>query len=375
MQPAINQEAKTKITKARINMIMKQPFFGQLALRLKIVEDSTLNPPTLATDGRTMYYHPKWVLDHDQDVVVSAVAHEVGHVVFDHMSRRNGRTPKRWNYAGDYVINAMLKDCGFTVPSDWLYDPAFANKTTDEVYRILPPDDQGGGGSGSGTGTAPFDMVKDSPLSPQEAQDWEHATVQAADAQAKHQQGNMPGSLKRFIKEVLREKADWRSVMSRFVTEVSREDYSYARLNRRFASLGIYLPGLYSENMGELAAGIDTSGSISREILDAFGGHLSEIKNQMRPTKVTNIYCDARVNRVDEFEQDDEMTFEGCGGGGTDLRKIFDHIKNNGIEPKCLCVLTDGYTPFPNEAPPYPTLWLMTTDVVPPFGEVVRIEL
>ena len=139
----MNQEARTKLVKARIAMIMQQPFFGTLALRLRLVENDKLNPPTLAVDGKTMYYHPQWVLDNDHDVCMSGVAHEVGHCVFQHIGRRNGREPRRWNHAGDYVINAVLKDSGFTVPPTWLHSPTFAGMSTDQVYQALPPDPPG----------------------------------------------------------------------------------------------------------------------------------------------------------------------------------------------------------------------------------------
>lgn len=37
------------------------------------------------------------------------VAHEVLHVVYDHMGRREQRDPKIWNIADDYAVNADPK--------------------------------------------------------------------------------------------------------------------------------------------------------------------------------------------------------------------------------------------------------------------------
>lgn len=363
----MNQEARTKLVKARIAMIMQQPFFGTLALRLRLVENDKLNPPTLAVDGKTMYYHPQWVLDNDHDVCMSGVAHEVGHCVFQHIGRRNGREPRRWNHAGDYVINAVLKDSGFTVPPTWLHSPTFAGMSTDQVYQALPPDPPGDA----------FDGIADAPpadTDPQiNADDWQIAAVQAANVAAAA--GNLPGSLKRFVDEIVNGKVDWRAVLRRFVTDDARDDYSYRRVNRKYAALGIFLPGLYSEAMGAMVSVIDTSGSISDEILAEFGGEISAIHATMQPSSLVNIYCDADVNHVDTFDRYDTPKFEGHGGGGTDFRPPFRWIEEKQIEPKCLIYLTDGYGPFPAEPPPYPVLWVMTTDVQPPWGEVVRIEL
>jgi predicted metal-dependent peptidase len=367
----VNQEARTILTRARISMVIRQPFFGTLALRLKLIEDATLNPPTAAVDGRNLYYHPDWVLNNAQDVVESMVAHEVGHCVFDHISRRNGRDPWRWNQAGDFVINAVLKDAGFTVPDTWLYSQTFAGLSTDEVYQALPPASPGKGGGGAGS---PFDTVIEGNSGNQQevSDDWQIAAVQAA--AAAQAAGKLPGSLKRFIDEITTTKADWRAVLWRFVTEIAREDYSYARVNRKFASLGIFLPGLYSQSMGLFVDAIDTSGSITNEILKKFGSEISAIKDAVRPERIVNIYCDAAVNHVDEFEQNDELTFAPHGGGGTDFRPPFAYIEEHALEPKCMVYLTDGYGPFPDAPPRYPVLWLMTTDVQPPWGEVVRIE-
>lgn len=366
----MNDEAKLKLTRARIAMIMKQPFFGTLALRLKLVENDKLNPPTASTDGKHLYYHPGWVNDNDFEVVQSMIAHEIGHCIFQHIGRRGGREPKRWNYAGDYVINAVLKDSDFVVPPDWLHSTAYAGMSTDQVYQALPPFPPGGGCDA-------FDAIGETlpdDVDPQiNADDWDIAAVQAATAAAA--QGKLPGSLKRFVDEIVNGKVDWRAVLRRFMTDSAREDYSYARTNRKFASLGIFLPGLYSEAMGEICAVIDTSGSINAEILKEFSGEISDIRAQARPSMTRVIYCDACVNHIDEFDQHDDFRLEGHGGGGTDFRPPFTWLEEHGVEPRVLVYLTDGYGPFPSHPPEYPVLWLMTTDVVPPWGEVVRIEV
>lgn len=367
----IDEAAKIKLTRARIALIMKQPFFGTLALRLKLIEDSTLNPPTAAVDGKHIYYHPKWVNDNDQDIVESMVGHEVGHCVFDHMNRREGRAPKKWNMANDYVVNDMLQESGFKLGPDWLYNPAFKGMSSDEIYKLLPdmPDDGKGGSSGGFDGH----IAGDRGTADQMADDWKVAAVQAATMAAA--QGKLPANMKRFIDEIVHGKTDWRAVLRRFVTERAQEDYSYQRVNRKFASLGIFLPGLYSEAMGEMVAVIDTSGSITQDILREFGGEIKAIKDAMRPSMLRVMYCDADVNHVDEFEQYDDTTFEPHGGGGTDFRPPFAWLRERNLEPKVFVYLTDGYGSFPSEPPPYPVLWLMTTDVQPPWGEVVRIEI
>lgn len=363
----------TKITKARIGLIKRQPFFGTLALRLRVEEDPTLNPPTMATDGRRMMFHPQFLADSDQQKVEFVVAHEVGHCALNHVTRRGSRSPKRWNYAIDFAVNEMLADCGFAVPSDALYNPAFKGMTAEQIYNLLPPEDENGNQGGGGPGQAPVDQHLDAKDDPNLAAELEVATIQAA--QAQRGRGDMPGSLKRFLPDLAEAKVDWRAVLRHFATDSARDDFSWARPNKTYLSLGFILPGMHSEAVRDITTCIDTSGSISDDILAAFGGEIADIRAGCDLKLLRVMYCDAAVNHVDEFEQHDHLEISPHGGGGTDFRPPFKHLAEQDVTPTAFVYLTDGYGPFPEAPPPYPVLWVMTTNVVPPWGEHVRIEL
>jgi predicted metal-dependent peptidase len=370
----INQEVAHQLTKARTQLVLDHPFWGLMALRLLLVETSTI--PTAAVDGKRMLYNPTFIAKLDAPKIKTLVAHEVGHCMWDHIGRRGDRNPKKWNMAGDYVINAMLVDSGFEPIGDWLYNKAYDGMSADHIYSLIPDDDAGGpaeGGDYGGPGQ-PLDNIMDGDPNEVEssAMDWKIATIQAANA-AK-QMGKLPAAMERFIDELTTVKIDWRAVLRRFVTERSKDDYSWSRPNRRFLSSGIYLPSLYSESMGEIAVVIDTSGSIDQVTLNAFGAEIKAIVQSARPIKTHVIYCDREVNHIDEFSPNDDLQFKMHGGGGTDFRPPFAYVDAHGIKPVCLVYLTDGYGPFPDSAD-YPVLWVCTTDVVAPFGETVPIEL
>lgn len=361
----MNITVAQQLTRARTALVIDQPFFGMLALRLMLVEDVATK--TLSVDGKQIKYNPEFVADLSPNLTKSALGHEVMHCVFDHIGRRGGRSHRKWNQAGDYIINASLKDAGFEIGEDWLHNSAFAGMSSDEVYNLLPePDDQ--------DGNDPLDDCQDGNTESTEidATDWKIATIQAA-ASAKAM-GKLPGSLARFVDELTAPKVDWREMLRRFVTETSKDDYSWSRPNRRFMAQGFYLPTLYSESMGEIVVAIDTSGSIDQTTLTAFGSEIKAIVQSVRPSKTAVIYCDAAVNHVDEFGPNDELHFDMHGGGGTDFRPPFKLVEEKGIRPVCFVYLTDGYGPFP-DAPEYPVLWCCTTDVVAPCGETIAIEL
>lgn len=363
----MNHDVAQQLTRARTALVLDQPFFGMLALRLKLVEDN--KHKTLAVDGKHIFYNAEFVKSLSASLTKSALAHEVGHCVFDHMGRRGARNPRKWNSAGDYVINDTIKDAGFELGSSWLHNPAYAGMSADHIYSLLPDGDDGNGGPGD-----PLDEMIDAPGGDTEcdATDWKIATIQAA-ASAKAM-GKLPGSLARFVEEMTAVKVDWRERLRRFITETSRDDYSWLRPNRFFLNQGMFLPSLHSETMGEIVVAIDTSGSIDQPTLNAFGSEIKAIVSNARPKKTTVIYCDAAVNHVDTFEPNDEMHFDMHGGGGTDFRPPFEHVREAGITPVCLVYLTDGYGTFPATAE-FPTLWCCTTDVVAPFGETVPIEV
>ena len=140
----INAQAAHKLTVARSQLILSQPFFGMLALRLRLVERADIK--TLAVDGKNVFYNPDFVLSLTDTLCRSAMAHEVMHCVLEHIGRRSAREPRRWNFAIDYAANLVLKDSGFQIDSTWLLDEKYRGMTAEQIYPMLP--EQLGGGSG-----------------------------------------------------------------------------------------------------------------------------------------------------------------------------------------------------------------------------------
>ena len=102
------KEAHTTLVKARMSLLFKHPFFGQLALRLTLVPSDRSWCPTAATDGRKFYFNPAFIAQLDIKENVFLVAHELGHCIYEHFMRRSDRQPQLWNIAGDYIINNTL---------------------------------------------------------------------------------------------------------------------------------------------------------------------------------------------------------------------------------------------------------------------------
>jgi predicted metal-dependent peptidase len=150
--------------------------------------------------------------------------------------------------------------------------------------------------------------------------------------------------------------------------------YSWMRPKRRHVWSGLYLPGITSEGVGEIAIGVDCSGSVSSRQLGLFEAEIRSILAGQRPRLVHVLYFDAAVQRVETYQAGQPVSLSPVGGGGTDFRPCFEWLQERGIAPQTLVFLTDLRGRFPNEAPPYPVIWASTEARRTPFGQVVPLE-
>lgn len=372
----------SELQAAKVELAFEQPFFASLLMKRPIKEDRSI--PTMGVDRRgQIFYNPEWIAKLSRPHLKFVLCHEVMHVVCMHLTRRGNRDSERWNVAGDYFINSFLSTSGLgTVPEGGLFKEGSETKTTEEIYDGLgQQDDQqsGSGGIGQGDELGGDLLERGEPLTQAEAAEEElRVRLDIADAARNaRERGRASGSLLRLIDEVLNTKLRWYEILDRYFSGFTEENQSWKRPNRRFSASDIYLPvNDHEPSMGTVVIGIDTSGSIGDKELSYFGGHLNAILEQCHPEKVYVVYCDDTVSHVDEFTQEAfPVKLEPHGGGGTDMREIVAWIEEQNIEPDVCCILTDGYTPFP-ESSPCPLVWAITTDEGnPPCGDVVRIDM
>ena len=361
-----------KITKARANLVMAHPFFGALALRLKMSEDPSIK--TAGCNGKIIRYNPKFVEKLSLSKIQGLIAHEIMHVAFLHHTRRGSRDKKKWNLACDYAINSILQNAGFDLPKGACINPAYNNMSAEQIYELLPdiPDNDNDNDNDPGGDGA----VEDSPNDAnQEEAEWKVAVAQAI--YTAKQIGALPAGLEKMVEEIFEPVLPWRSILRRFMTEKCNDDFSWKRGNRRFIAQGLYLPSRLSDDaMGEIVVVIDTSGSVSNKELAEFGNEIKSIISEIRPGKTIVMYCDAAVAHVDEFSPDDDVRFTPHGGGGTDFRPPFRWLEERQIVPRALVYLTDGYGPFPEEEPNFPVMWVINNHTVtPPHGEHLVLEV
>lgn len=392
--------AREAVLKARTALVLDQPFFGALALRLKIVADPSCD--TLWTDGVSLGYKPRYVESITHAELKGWVAHEVLHCTNGHVWRKGARNHDKWNAAADYAINPIILGAGMVLVPDALDGTPYQGMSAEEIYARLPDGQNGGdtgeqGGSGGGyqdsdTGQNQGgndkdsgDEKKDKPVWGGEVRDapnadttdelaaqWHQATLQAA--QAAKAMGQLPAGLERLIEEIKHPPQDWRAILRRFVQSSMADDYSWKMPNTRFLFAGLYMPALKSESLPPIVVAVDTSGSIDEATLSAFAAEINAIAEEAQPEAVHVVYCDAGINGERRFERDDLITLESMGGGGTDFRPVFEWVEQEGIIPACLIYLTDLEGTFPEMPPDYPVLWGATSRWEAPWGETVRVN-
>lgn len=424
---------RNKMMTARVNLILNQPFFGTLALRLRLEESYQV--PTAATDGRRMYYNPHYIDGLSLKEVAGVICHEVMHCACGHVWREKGmkfpKLPKlpdgiasseiekvkkflrheKANQAMDYAINPIIKAAGMTLPGNaitlksppgtegHLDDPKFHGKSWEEIYHLLPdpkvqftaggkgdlsiklPDGQAPRmgdvtepmkGSGDGDEEGKANAAGQMTDEEQEAE-WRVATNQAA--QSARQRGKLPANMEQFIGDLNKPKVDWKALLRRFIQDAAKNDYTWRQPSNRYIGQGLYLPKLLSEELGPLAVAQDTSGSMwGAEDLRTCASELRAIIEDCKPQYTDLYYCDAAVAASQRFERGDPFEFHPKGGGGTDFRPVFDAIAESGEQPMCLIYFTDLQGSFPSHAPDYPVIWLTVYDGTAPFGEVLKID-
>ena len=368
-------EVLDRIIVARVGLLLRHPFFGNMATRLRILAaDEWL--PTAAVDGRNLYFHTQFFNAMNNKEIEFVIAHEILHCVFDHLGRREDRIPMLYNIAADYKVNNLLvRDRIGEKPSivDCYQDFQYDGDTSEEIYdklfeeaekrgkeyleelgemldQHLDPegedgDAQGNGEAKDGNGNAvskkkPKYSKEEIKKIKDEIKEGMMSAAQAAGA------GNTPGEIQRMIKELTEPKMNWRQLLRQQIQSTIRNDYTFSRPSRKGWHTGAILPGMNFDETIDLCIGLDMSGSIGDDQAKDF---LSEIKGIMDEYKDYNIklWCfDTQVYNEQDFSADsgdDLLDYDIMGGGGTDFDVNWTYMKEQDIVPKKFIMFTDGY--------------------------------
>jgi len=369
-------------------------FFGSLMLFAEIEKSKTL--PTAATDGRKIFFNEEFLNSLPSQEQNALMLHEVLHMALLHVTRRQSRDPHIWNIAADIVVNDLIiRNTSFPLPEGAITDNRFQDKSVEYIYEallkskkkyklvisdILQPSNANS-----------HESKKDSndaiaPLSQEEIDEIEsfwkdkmEILKNSSEHQLSRGKGSLPAGIEQEISTILEPEVDWRHALWKYVGKTPAD---FVDLDRRFIYKGLYLESLLTEAV-EVSVCIDTSGSVSDELLKQFAGELKGILRSYPNVKCSLFFADTDLAGPYEIDRIEQMP-KAVGRGGTSFVPFFDYIKKNGEENSLLgnhklsIYFTDGYGDFPKQEPNNPTMWLVCKDGLEtngfPFGEVVRIS-
>ena len=395
MDAKLDKIVREQLITARVGLLLKASFFGNLATRLKLVNADEWCA-TAATDGRNFYYNTRFIKMLKPREIEFLFGHEVLHCVYDHFGRRGNRDPQLFNIANDFAVNGDLvkHKVGEMITSvPCLFDRKYEGMSSEEIYDQLyekaekinlsdlldrmidehmdgdSDSDSDGNGDKEGKGRPK--------LTPEERQQIRDEIKEAmlAAAATVDGAGNLPAGVKRLIQQLTEPQMNWREILRMNLESTIKADYTWMRASRKGWHMDAVMPGQKPDEMIDIAVMLDASGSISPDMLRDFLSEIQGIMDSFPSYKIHVVTFDTDCYNPAQYDSDnlDSMIdYEVSGGGGTDFDCIFTYLKEQEITPRRLIVFTDGY-PFGSwgDAEYCDTTWILhgTTTIVPPWGQ------
>jgi predicted metal-dependent peptidase len=387
-----------RIVKAKIDLMLTSPFWGSLVTRLELAD---WEGNTFATNGKKLFCpEEKYITDWTFKELVGVLAHETWHCAGGHIFRMKEKQHMRWNVASDLATNYLLLQNNYQLPKGGLTDPNYDAMTAEKIYALLPKEqsNNGNGDSENSDGESSEEEEEQLPQVPQDLlepdkslsgnqekidakeleQEWKESLTSAIHlAKGK---GNMPSGMEEYINDILTPKVSWQEILYRYLQIAKgNTDYTTYPFHRSHIHREIYLPSLRGE-MIEIACGVDTSGSISRDDLTRYFSELRGICSIFGSYTIHFFQCDAKVHSYEIITEDTEVPTLVQGRGGTDFVPFFDKVLEEQIEELPVVYFTDLDGNFPDNHYGDGVFWLVRKKQLRngrdnvPFGTIVEID-
>lgn len=321
---------RKQITKAKIKMQEKFPFFGRLALSYTFIEDDgkyAIYGPFATMQGNKIFYNPSKMKNLSQDKIMGLIAHEIMHNLLNHFQRIEYRDMRNFNIATDIVVNSILLKNGFTLPEE-MFLPVYntimvedkiikdiSEKSAEKIYNEI----------------SDLDSTKEYPVhyyfsEPEDMkQDVQDAKVFAKDRGIEPKGFNL-------IKPV-----QWDRELRKYFNSTIISGYSFSK-PRKLA--GILLPGKIKNNI-RIVIHIDTSASVSDNLLSMFKYEISRISKLNKNVDITMILCNDEIQSMYNYKKNKTIEFKS--GGLTSHKPVVREL-NKMNKSDLFISMTDGYS-------------------------------
>ncbi len=362
----VAEASNSPAQKSRRWFINRYPLLGSLAAGFKIIEDrqicQRLQITVAAVDAESgeIFINPAAAVAEDEMRFV--MAHELLHVGLRHSARQQGREPYLWNIACDYVINAWLVEMGVGVLPRFggLYDAELRSLSAEAVYDRIVTDLRRYRKLATLRGFGLGDM-----LDPSTGEWWNTSDGMDLDAfyrrcmaqgLALHEEqcrGLLPIGLVQEIQALSQPPMPWDVALARWFDghfSPLEKRRSYSRISRRQSSTPdiprprwVNIAG--SDDGRTFGVVLDTSGSMSREVLSKALGAIAVYAMSRDVPSVRVVFCDAAA--YDAGYMPPEAIAGNVrvkGRGGTMLQPGIDLLEQAADFPPdgAVLVITDG---------------------------------
>lgn len=358
--------------------------------------------PTACTNGRDEKYSIVFIEGLDDYELGYVIAHENVHkacrhlVVYVALSKLN---PLIANIAMDAWINNGLNKLDpkgdiIRMPMRdgrpvGVLMPEYDGWSVIEIFRDLMKKAEEQGGSttlGDGDGFDDHDWDGAEQMDTEELSELEQdikTAISQGKALAKQAGAGAGGSVFGFD-EIITPKIKWSAILTNFMRQsfTNRDESSFRKPNRRFLYQDIVMATLISQGINELVVAPDASGSMHGEPTKVALGAIKELAQQLNINKIHVLYWDGEVGSHEEYDdttfKDFVITTNVIGGGGTTPACIPKYLKEKGIDPQAVVVLTDGEIYGSDWGQwEHPVIWCIVTNnnVTAPVGVTVKVEV
>lgn len=414
-------EELRRVSAIRMALVEAHPFWGYLLMQCRIIPASGLGAIAATDCRKNIYFDPVETVKLRLKELGFVLLHEVCHHVQASFSRQNGRDQYLWNCATDFAINRIVADIPdssgiskylYTPPSGVLLDRSMDEMVAEAIYEQLVNDPRfverrklstkvtvslptegpgapnhfdkdakteprkGAANRSQSPSSLPrritsreitledhgggIDVHLPGDLTDAEREALEDMVRAAVDHwRASDRRGSIPGDIARKYEEA-RPRVNWRRQLRNHLSAfMGRDEYSRSRPNRRWMGEGLIVPGCRDEKVARVVVALDTSGSMSPELLGEFIAEIRPLMDQVIDLDL--VVADAKVQEVVSLDELPAWLGRGeaAGGGGTSHVPVFEWVSKNGNLPDLFIGLTDLHTELPARRPNYPVLWVV----------------
>lgn len=356
------QLAEIQITKARIALLKDPKVSWLLSLllgsvtKVSAVTDCGQSNPTLAVTAKVFYVNPDYFVGLSPALQCSALIHESLHLALKHTLRYvDFPDHKRFNYACDYIVNAMIKSLGYLVCPTWLYNSKYIGMTLRAIYDDLESDPEyAESGQDSNLGQCMFEPT---PL------DDIPDIVGRVHTAMEILKGNpsVMASISNVLDNVYaaaHPPLPFKTALADYLNTLSTDDRTWRYPNRRMFAAGIMQKGYGLGSIRTAVAAFDASGSMNETLRALAIEQVEYMRDTLHIQELILIVFDDSVNQVITIQEGEPITdLQLMGGGGTRMSAPFDKIVELQLQPEVVMVFTDMEWYLPPQ-PNFDVLWV-----------------